>query len=241
MNLIRIFRYAAGFTAVSLLSALFFATMGWAESPTYRSKVAQPQVVAGDPFSYTGLYLDLAGGYGVGDSELTAEHQGHVLSIDGLSSRGFLGQARIGFDIQPGRGPFVLGIFGGYGIGSMDFDASLNTAAVSAELEPTWHAGARAGIIGPGGWLLYGGYAYGEAELRISGIGDQTLPGHTVLAGLEVPLSKAWTLKTEYNYTMYDSARVFDAGAPGLVVDVETDVHVVWGRLVFRPVGLFGN
>lgn len=189
--------------------------------------------------SWTGAYVGVGGGYQVGDTGLSiGDSTYELLSIDGLSSRGWVGDVRVGFDWQVAGSPFVLGVLGGYNFGEAEFSAGVGNgfAGVSASITPTWYIGGRAGFAF-GNTLAYVGYAYQRAEAdgsvfwcfgNESDSASTTLDAHVLLAGLEAVIAPQITLGAEYSFAKYESVKIND------FVDVDPEVHAFKVRLNFR-------
>lgn len=215
-------------------------------SPGLKDDVGQPA------FRWTGLYIGGNLGYQVGDTEFSGALNGlGSASIDGLSSDGWKYGVRAGFDWQAGNSPFVIGAFVGYDWGDQDFDVNVSAPGLSGSvlgysIEPTWHVGARAGVLLSPSALVYVGYAYGQAKYDLHGAATQflcgngspvdcsdTLNGHTFLAGSEMRITDNITAALEYNYTQYDSHTFYSD--QNVRVKADSDVHAVSVRLNWRP------
>ncbi len=173
---------------------------------------------------WTGGYVGVGGGYQVSDTELSIP-AGSIL--DGLSGRGWTGDARIGFDWQPSASmPLVFGILGGYNLGGVKTEA-LNGAA-SATLDATWYVGGRIGVALPTNTLIYGGAAWQQAKGDLGGVfsGSATDEGIMYIAGIEQKVAPNITLGAEYSLSQYE----FSAGP----LAIEPDVHAFKVRLNFR-------
>ena len=187
-----------------------------------------------------------------------------ILNADGLGGKDWTYGVRGGFDFQPSGSPFVIGILGGYGWGSVggsfdyaiaDFAGIDNVKGASFSIEPTWHVGGRVGLVLMSKTLVYVGGAWAQAEasgaVTVSGsltaptklASTQTVDGYMILAGLETIIAPQWTLGAEYSYARYDTVNfVGDVmPAPGTTdgarhnLSVEPDVHAFKVRLNWRP------
>ena len=183
---------------------------------------------------WTGVYFSVGGGYQVADVSLSAYDD--LAGINGLSGRGWAGDARLGFDWQLSGSPFVIGLLGGYNIGEAEFTAHAGPFGVNATIEPTWYIGGRAGVAF-GKSLAYVGYAWQEAEAAGSisfmgtpvASGSTTVNGQVLLVGLETVLAPQLTLGAEYSLARYESIGIGDH------VSVDPDVHAFKLRLNWRP------
>ena len=184
---------------------------------------------------WTGVYIGVGGGYQVADIDVSAL-PGDWAGIDGLSGRGWAGDARLGFDWHFTGSPFVVGLLGGYNLGEAEFTAHLGPYGANATIEPTWYVGGRAGLAF-GKSLVYAGYAWQEADAKGSltfegatfASGSTTVNGHVLLVGLETVLAPQLTLGAEYSLAKYETITINDA------VDVDPDVHAFKIRLNWRP------
>lgn len=235
-------------TLVALCGLALTAYTVQASDPHYTQRRAVEK-----PFSWTGLYVGGGVGYQVGDSELTLTN---TASINGLSSRGWGWDGRIGADIQLlANSPLVVGVFGQYGGGDTEFDISVTGPGtiVGASIEQKWAVGGRIG------WainktLLYTGAAYTRGDLNINvpiapGICapavlqcGHDLDGYMFILGVETYILPQVTAGLEYSFTDYDKANLFPASVAPTQLNVDSDVHAIKVRFNWRPTtGLFNN
>jgi opacity protein-like surface antigen len=219
-----------------------------ASDPTPAPKtIAAPQqtvqVAQAAPTSWTGLYLGAGAGYAVGDTGVSVDSDkpygpANILTLDGLSSDGWQGDGRIGFDWQVGSSPFVLGVLAGYGFGETEFRASAidGLIGVNASITPEWYVGAR-GCYAFSKALGCLGYAYQHAKAKGSiGIGGGSasdsisIDGHSLLVSLEVQLTPQLSFGPEYTFTRYEDINI----GP---VTLEPEVHAFMLRGNWRPFG----
>lgn len=240
------------FTGCALIAALFIAT---ACSTCAHANGMKGYAPATPAFSWSGLYVGAGAGYGWGDNELTLSAPGGSASINGLSSRGWDIDPRIGLDWQVGSTPFVVGVFGGWDFGKREFDASVSGlgTVVSSELDPSWYAGVRIGLAFQRHSLVYVGYAYTQADLNVSvpvaaGICgtalncSHDLNGHRFLGGIETAIAPQLALAIEASFTRYETAHLATAAMAPAKLDLDVDDARVMARLNWRPMGgLFGN
>jgi outer membrane immunogenic protein len=157
---------------------------------------AYPAYIA--PYSWTGIYVGINGGYAWGTADLTT-----ALGTANFDAEGGMVGGTLGYNIQTGR--WVWGLEG-------DFDATWikdnnNTAfcAPNCEVKNTWFATAR-GRVGYAldRWLPYitGGAAF--ADIKTTGptgaSETDTRVGWTIGGGVEYAFLGAWSAKIEYLY-----------------------------------------
>lgn len=196
------------------------------------------------PFSWTGFYIGGGGGYGWGDTELSAAVP--AVNVQGLSSRGWSADARGGFDWQMGNSPVVLGVLGGYNMGHQEFTASAGATTLLATLTPTWYFGFRGGLAIQQTTLVYAGYAYSHADLAITGpipcagpvTCEHSLNGHNLLLGLEKALSPNISFAVEFKHTWHDQAHLIAAPTN---LNLDPSANEVKFRINIRTGNLFGN
>jgi outer membrane immunogenic protein len=154
------------------------------------------------PFSWTGLYLGVNGGYSFGGSDWTDSVTGG--STGNFGTSGFLFGGTLGANYQIGA--FVFGVeadgdwtkTGGFGT----FTAT-SLCAGGCLTNSNWLATAR-GRFGYAfnRFLAYGtaGAAFGNVQANFSNdpVSSTTELGLTVGAGVEVALAANWTAKAEY-------------------------------------------
>lgn len=220
-------RFAFGLAAV----ALCFVAAASADSLPNRNRIGTPYAAPAttDTFNWTGVYLDVGGGYAWSSTELSADG----VSIDGLSGQGWRGDGRVGVDVNVAPN-VVGGVFAGYGYGSSEFRIDDGSDAFRIRLTPTWNVGSRIGWSS-GKNLWYAGAAWQQAELDIDHVGTKTINGIKALAGVETYIAPQLTFAVEAGHTWYESQSVGDARLE------PTDLEVM-GRLKWRPLtGFFNN
>jgi outer membrane protein with beta-barrel domain len=230
-------RIVAAACALLVLTQLL-APVALADGLPTRSRVGAPE--APTTWNWTGIYASLGVGglasiYDLDLVKVYGDEAVPLASLNGLGAWGFAGDGRIGVDYQPSP-MFVVGPFVGYGFGSTEVDASVGgTTIASLELTPTWNVGVRAGVVGPNKSLIYVGYRYQEADLDIRVGGERasdTVGSHGAIAGLEIPITAAFTMALEYGYQPYDIGDLvarFDP-ASSLKINTDADVHSVMLR-----------
>lgn len=206
-------------------------------------------------FAWTGLYIGAGAGYSWGDNRLTLDHaEGNLFDINGLSSHGWKGDLKGGFDYRFAGTPIVLGVFGTWvpdGFGDHEFNASAMDGFynVHATISPKYSAGARVGLVMANNSLIYVGAKHQWAEFSANlGIDGGTvwstsrdLKGWGGVAGIEMPLTVGalqTTFGIEYGYQQYDRFTVVEG--EGMKLDLRPIEHSIMGRINIRT-GLFGN
>jgi outer membrane immunogenic protein len=177
----------AGLMAVAMASPSFAADL---PRPAYKA----PIYVA--PFSWSGFYVGINGGYGWG----TANWTNPLGTTGNYKVNGALAGGTIGYNLQ--TGVWVWGLEG-------DFDASWIKGSVpcggfACETKNSWFATGR-GRIGYA-WdrflpYITGGAAFGDIKMTL-GPNSQTTTkvGWTAGAGIEYAFLGAWSAKLEYLY-----------------------------------------
>jgi outer membrane immunogenic protein len=211
--------------AALVIAAGYFISSANADGPTKAGSIL-PEIpgVTTAKGGWTGGYVGVGGGYQVSDTEVSVPG---ISIIDGLSGRGWTGDARVGFDWQPSASmPLVFGILGGYNLGGVKTEAFNGVA--SATLDATWYVGGRIGVALPTNTLIYGGAAWQQAKGELGGVfsGSATDEGIMYIAGIEQKVAPHVTLGAEYSLSQYQ----FAAGP----LAIEPDVHAFKVRLNFR-------
>jgi outer membrane immunogenic protein len=210
----------AGLLAVAMASPSFAADL---PRPAYKA----PAYIA--PFSWTGFYVGVNGGYGWGKSNWS-----NAALSDNLTTKGALLGGTIGYNLQ--TGVWVFGLEG-------DFDwtwikGSDNTAGgicggtVGCQTKNTWLSTGR-GRIGYAWdrWLPYitGGAAYGAVKMLPNpGTNSETENrfGWTAGVGVEYAFLGAWSAKLEYLYVDLGKATC-DAAPCGIPTTVTDKTNLV--------------
>lgn len=205
----------AGLLAAAIASPSFAADL---PRPAYKAPI---YTVA--PFSWSGFYLGLNGGYGIGPSTWS-----NVGGDDQFAVKGWVGGGTVGYNLQ--TGVWVWGIEGDFDVSTMKgSDASgaggvCGGTAGGCETKNSWFATAR-GRVGYAWdrWLPYltGGAAFGDIKMTPDGGNSETKTkvGWTVGAGVEYAFLGAWSAKLEYLY-----ADLGKATCGAVTCGVDTDV-----------------
>lgn len=151
-----------------------------------------------------------------------------LFNLDGLSSTGFIGGGRVGFDVARGR--FLFGVFGEYNVSTIKSEASVLDggnpidgpiyADYSLEKGDEWSVGARAGILVNPRTLAYVMAAYTQTDYSLNGLSaddikdgwknEQTFSGVSVGGGIEYALASNIFVGMEYTHTFYGSQNWLD-------------------------------
>lgn len=214
----------AGLLAVAMASPSFAADL---PRPAYKA----PVYVA--PFSWTGFYVGLNGGYGFGKSDWSS-----AATSGSPSPKGALIGGTIGYNLQTLN--WVWGLEG-------DIDASFIKgsatgigvcAAPGCETKNTWLGTAR-GRIGYAydRWLPYltGGAAFGGLKYNPStgGSESKTRFGWTLGLGVEYAFLGAWSTKLEYLYADLGKGTC-GAALCGVDTDVKFKTNIIRAGLNYR-------
>jgi outer membrane immunogenic protein len=212
----------AGIGAIAVIAAAESATAAdIARRPAMPTKAAQYNA----PYSWTGVYAGINGGYGWGRSEFSAPAASGSFDTSG----GLVG-GTIGYNYQVNQAVFGL---------EADLDwanirgSSACGVGLSCESRNNWMGTAR-GRIGYAfdRFMPYvtGGLAVGGVKNSIAGVGDSTSTkaGYALGGGLEAALSGPWTAKVEYLY-----ADLGHSSAP-LGSEVHTKTNTVRAGLNYR-------
>jgi outer membrane immunogenic protein len=174
-----------------------------------RTYTKAPAVPAPEIMSWNGFYVGINGGYGW--SPFNNQLADPPFALSGSSPSGGFGGGQIGYSWQMSN--LVLGVetdLQGGNIGSKKFDTAGNGYFTQSTLN--WFGTVR-GRVGyaVSNVLFYGtgGFAYGGIHNRVdySSLfpGDvydisRTTSGYVVGAGMEYKLTRAWSVKAEYQY-----------------------------------------
>jgi outer membrane immunogenic protein len=164
---------------------------------------AAPARVAPVPFTWSGWYVGINGGYGWGRSNWSDPAIDPDLRRFGLS--GGVAGGQVGYNWQ--TGPFVLGLESD--LDWTNLSGSKSDGGVCAtdggghcKTSQSW-LGTTRGRVGYafGSWLPYvtGGAAYGDVKLsQPGGAASTTRLGWTAGAGVEYSISPRWSAKLEF-------------------------------------------
>jgi outer membrane immunogenic protein len=219
----------AGLTALAAMTMTAHA----ADLSRRPAMPAKAPVYVEPPFSWTGFYAGINGGYGWGTSTWDVTGFGSTdFNVSGAVVGGTLG-----YNWQ--MGSTVLGLEG-------DLDWSnikgSTTSAVcptaSCETRNNWLATTRGRIGYAFGRLLpyvTGGAAFGDIKMSPAGLGSETETrvGWTLGGGVEAAIAGPWSAKLEYLYTDLGKATC-SAAACGASTDVGLRTNLVRGGINYH-------
>jgi outer membrane immunogenic protein len=195
-------------------------------SPSFAADLPQPAYKSPGrtyvvPFSWSGAYVGLNGGYGFGTSNWT-----NAGVTSDFNLRGALVGGTLGYNMQ--SGVWVFGLEG-------DLDASWikgTGCTTNCETRNSWLGTAR-GRIGYswGSWMNYitGGAAFGNIKMTPFSGGaseSKTKIGYTFGSGIEYAFMGPWSAKLEYLYVDLGKATCA-AATCGLSTDVKFKTSIV--------------
>jgi outer membrane immunogenic protein len=197
--------------------------------PSYKSPIYSPDMVA--PFTWTGFYVGINGGYGFGKSNWS--------NVGGSSGdfdvKGGLVGGTLGYNLQ--TGVWVWGL-------EADLDASwikgsnTTTCLPGCTTTNDWLATGR-GRIGYAWdrWLPFitGGVAFGDIKMTTPIPTQQTASrfGWTLGAGVEYAFMGAWSAKLEYLYVDLGKATCSVVNC-GVEIDATFKTNIVRAGLNYR-------
>lgn len=218
-------------TQLAVASALAVAMAG----PSLAADLPRPAYKAPvyiAPFSWTGFYVGINGGYGFGKSNWS-----NVTGSTGdFNVRGGLIGGTLGYNMQSGS--FVYGLEGDIDYSTIKGTTSTFCGAPGCETKLNWLGTAR-GRIGYAWdrWLPYitGGGAFGGVKMTTSaGVSEnKTKVGYAVGGGVEYAFLGAWSAKVEYLYVDLGKSTCGVATC-GIDTDVKLYSHAIRGGLNYR-------
>lgn len=218
--------------AIFLAAPALAADVGMKDSPSASVEGPLDRGIA-----WTGFYLQ--GQAGVGNdnhaldlrtkSSTPAYDDLSLLSLDGLSSAGFVGGGRIGFDYARWR--FLVGAFGSYNFSNQETELGVLTGfggpTFTAEKQGEWDAGVRLGYIVAPKTLAYVLAAYTQTSYEVNGpkgkIADQDFSGVKVGGGVEFAVAQNVFLGVEYAHTFYQDEDWLDDKNLKLIDSLDSD------------------
>ncbi len=196
--------------------------------PAYKA----PVYVA--PFSWSGFYVGINGGYGWGTSNWTLT--GTSLSTGNFDINGGVVGGTAGYNLQTGN--WVWGIEGDIDYSTIKGTETTFCGTAGCQTKNSWLATLR-GRVGYAfdRWLPYitGGGAFGDVKMTPGGGPSETdtLAGWTVGAGVEWAFMGAWSAKIEYLYVDLGNANC-SAATCGVSTDVDFKTNLVRAGLNYR-------
>jgi outer membrane immunogenic protein len=184
------------------------------------------------PFSWTGFYVGLNGGYGWGKSSWTS-----TLGTTGdFNTTGYLFGGTLGYNLQ--TGVWVWGLEGDLDYSTIKGSTTTFCGAPGCETRNTWLGTAR-GRIGYA-WdrflpFITGGAAFGGIKMTPAGGVSETKTklGWTLGAGVEYAFMGAWSAKLEYLYVNLGKTTC-DIATCGVATDVDFRSNIVRLGLNYR-------
>lgn len=196
--------------------------------PAYK---AQPYYVA--PFSWSGFYVGINGGYGWGTSDWSS-----AVTSGSPKPKGGLVGGTLGYNLQTGVWVWGLEADLDYSWIKGSATGTGACAGVGCETRNTYLATGR-GRIGYAWdrWLPYvtGGAAYGGIKMTPNtGLTEtKSRLGWTLGGGVEYAFMGAWSVKAEYLYVDLGKATC-SAGTCGVDTDVKFKENIVRAGLNYR-------
>jgi outer membrane immunogenic protein len=191
--------------------ALGIASASAADIVRPRPAPAPAPAYVAPPFTWTGFYVGINGGYGWGNSNFSSP-----FSSGSFDTNGGLVGGTLGYNWQAGQ--VVFGLEGDLDWSGMSGSGSCG--GLNCEVNNDW-LGTFRGRLGyaMGTFMPYvtGGLAVGNIDTSIAGVGtgDDTRTGWTLGGGIEANISGPWSAKLEYLYV--------DLGSGGGVAGSEAD------------------
>lgn len=216
---------ASGLAALSFLAC---TAAGAADLGPY----GRPAPYAAQPsFSlerWSGFYIGAGLGYASGN--VGVDGTSGVFNMD---QSGALGSLFAGYNWQ--MGSIVSGLEVDIGTGNVGGSQNHFGSLVQPDLNAIGSLRGRLGILATPRALLYatGGLAWANYDFKVTAGNtvSETLVGYQLGAGLEYMIAPQWTMRLEYNYTDFGSARI-DQGA--VINTYETDLHTVRAGIAYK-------
>jgi outer membrane immunogenic protein len=186
------------------------------------------------PFSWSGFYVGINGGYGWGTSDWSS-----ALTTDSVKPKGGLVGGTLGYNLQTGN--WVWGIEGDIDwadIKGSNIGTGVCTTNAGCETRNRW-LGTIRGRVGYAfdRWLPYftGGGAFGDVKMQQSnGNATTATPfGWTLGAGVEWAFMGAWSAKLEYLYVDLGNSTC-GAAVCGIATTVNDKTNLVRAGINYR-------
>jgi outer membrane immunogenic protein len=193
-----------------------------------------PLYSAPPPFSWSGFYVGINGGYGWGKSIW-----GSALTVDNLQPKGWLAGGTLGYNLQTGS--WVWGLEGDIDFSTMDatgIGTGACAGATGCQTKNRWLATTRARLgYARDRWLPFitGGAAFGDVKMTPNnGLSEtKTKVGWTVGGGVEYAFMGAWSAKIEYLYVDLGMSTC-SAATCGIDTDVSYRSNIVRAGVNYR-------
>jgi outer membrane immunogenic protein len=216
---------------------------------------AQIAAPAQAPVTWTGLYLNGGGGYGMwaADTTTVSATTGVCIlcAVQTQGGKGFFGTVGAGFDYQASS-RIVLGVFG-----DVDFASIKGTIqdqgpffAGKTKNDRSWAAGARAGWLVTPAVLSYVNGGYSQAHFTganmvttfagaatLFSTPDTTRGGWFIGGGAEAMVTPGWFWRNEYRYARYNGTTLTDTngiGGANASITFKPDVQTVRSEVVYK-------
>jgi outer membrane immunogenic protein len=219
---------------VLVLLAAAALALAWVYTSTVRAEAG----------SFTGCYGGGALGYSAALSDTSLDHKtwGNIASVDSLAAQGGSVTALAGCDMQVGKSPLVLGVWGDHSWSEAEFSVDIGPATVlETGVDTSWAIGGRAGYVVVPGAMVYLKACYTQAELNdisfpatplAKPLSVPTLDGYVFGGGAEVGLGSGLFLQVDYSYADYDQADI--ALSPTTSLGLDVDVQTARVGILFR-------
>lgn len=180
------------------IALLFSGTAHAADLPRRPPPPVQP-VVRPLPFSWTGFYIGVNGGWGQGRSRFNFDDLG--VNTGHFGTSGWLGGATMGYNLQ--TGPLVVGLESDIDWANLSGSTACPISGLTCQTQNDWLGTVRGRVgVAFDRVLPYvtGGLAVGDINASIPSVGSatQTNAGWAVGGGLEYALTNNWSTKVEY-------------------------------------------
>jgi outer membrane immunogenic protein len=177
---------------------------------------------------WTGAYLGASFGVSSSNGTLDISQGANYLTIDGLGADGIVGVLTAGYDFHLPASKLVLGAYGTYSLGSNTWELSSSTGFdLTADLTNRWSVGGKAGYLLTAGILTYAKFGYASADFDISSsvalprVKSPTLRGWELGTGVEMSMGGGLFVNTEYVYTSYSDADIYNVGRVNASIGVD--------------------
>lgn len=186
------------------------------------------------PFSWSGFYVGLNGGYGWGNSSWDSPTLGNT---GNFKTTGYLIGATLGYNLQTGN--WVWGIETDWDYSTIKGSDTANCGVPGCETRNTW-LGTGRGRIGYAWdrWLPYftGGVAFGNIKMTTPALTTEskTKLGWTLGAGVEYAFMGSWSAKLEYLFVDLGKAACSAATCGAADVDVKFNTNIIRAGLNYR-------
>jgi outer membrane immunogenic protein len=216
------------------IALLFSGAANAADLPSRPPPPAQPYARP-LPFSWTGFYVGINGGYGWGRSRFNFDDLG--VSTGHFGTSGWLGGATMGYNFQ--SGPLVVGLESDIDWANLSGSTACPTTGLTCQTQNDWLGTVRGRVgVAFDRVLPYvtGGLAVGDINASIPSVGSATATnaGWAVGGGLEYALTNNWSTKVEYLHVdlgSFDCGTACSATPP---VNVKLNEDIVRGGINYK-------